>query len=147
MNLIRNLVALIIVLSLLPLCLLGFRYTAGIKFDYDEINDEIALCQLREILLISYDMHVSSNRLDFRYRNDDFRLSLVNEKLILQPGTQIFLNDIDDVSFKKSNGCIYVCYRKENHEYERVIAKAEGIYLDRFSDCDVRDDGDDHRQE
>ena len=52
MNQIRNIIALIIVLSILPLSSLAFNYVANIEFEYNEINDELALVQLREYLLI-----------------------------------------------------------------------------------------------
>lgn len=142
MNLIRNLIGLIITITMLPLCVLAFKFTANIKFDYNQINDEIALCQLRENLLISYDMNVSSDELNFRYKNKDYKLSLINNKLVLQPGTQIFLNDVDNLYFNNRNGCIYVCYEKENKYYERVIANKEGFYIDDFSGCDVLTDDD-----
>ena len=143
MNLIRNLIGLIITVVLLPLFLLAFRYVSEISFDYDQINDEIAISQLREQLLISYDLQFSKNILRFRYKNDDFRLSEVNGMLLLQPGTQIYLNDIDALHFERKNGCIYVVYERDRKEYEKVIASEKGIYIDAFSFCDVsnRSDG------
>ena len=140
MNLIRNLIGLLIILTLLPVCMQAFRYTSNISFDYDEINDEIALQQLREQLLIAYDMNISADRLSFRYKNDDFTLSLVNGMLILQPGTQIYLNDVDNLYFETEHNCIYVNYERNSKEYKRVIGSESGIYLDDFSDCDVVND-------
>lgn len=140
MNLIRNLVGLIITLCMLPVCIQAFEFTSNIPFAYNEINDEICLSQLREQLLIAYDMRIYNNELVFTYKNKGFRLCLVNNKLILQPGTQIYLNDIDNLFFETKNGCIYVCYRRKNKNYERVICKEEGIFIDDFSACDVHDD-------
>lgn len=140
MILIRNILGLIITCMMLPICIHAFRYTSDIKFGYSEINDEIALMQLREILLIAYDMHISNNEIDFIYKNKDFKLSLVNEKLLLQPGTQIFLNDVDYISFNIRDGCIYLEYERDNETYERIIGKQEGFYIDDFSNCDVSDD-------
>lgn len=147
MNLIRNLIGLIIIVTMLPICALTFKYAGDIKFDYNEINDEIALMQLRELMLISYDVYVNTSSVDFIYKNKDFKLSNVNNKLILQPGTQIFLNDIDDLCFEERNGCIYVLYRRENNNYERIIGSAQGIYIDDFSDCYVLDSDVDSSQE
>lgn len=137
MNLIRNLIGLIITCAMLPMCMLSFKYIANIEFDYNKINDEIALCQLRENLLISYDMRVSSDSLNFIYKNKNYSLSLVNNKLILQPGTQIYLYDVDDLSFDIKNNCIYVSYSRGDKDYERVIASQTGIYINDFSSCDV----------
>jgi len=146
MNMIRNLAGLIITLSMLPICCLSFRFASNIPFSYKEINDELALFQLRETMLIAYDLQYSFDQLDFIYANKEFRLSQVNNRLILQPGTQIFLDDIDEVYFEKRNGCIYVHYQRDNKQYERILCK-EGIYIDRFSDCDVLTDEPDSTQE
>ena len=138
MNLIRNLLGLIITITLLPICIQAFIYVSNIDFDYNEINDEISLFQLREQLLITYDMDVYDDELDFIYKDKDYKLSLVNGKLILQPGTQIYLNDIDSLYFTDRNNCIYICYSRGNKEYERAICAKEGLYIDDFSDCDVQ---------
>lgn len=137
MNLIRNLIGLIITITMLPVCIEAFMFGSRIPFDYDEINDEIALEQLREQLLISYDMNISSDQLNFVYKNKNFTLSLVNGKLLLQPGTQMYLNDVENLYFDSRDGCIYVCYEKGNKQFERVLCKQERFYIDDFSDCDV----------
>lgn len=147
MNLIRNLIGLIITITLLPICMQAFVYTSNISFDYNEINDEIALSQLREQLLIAYDMQVTNDELSFIYKNKNYKLSFVNNKLLLQPGTQIYLNDVDDLYFNILNECIYVCYERNNKQYERIIGKQERIYIDDFSACDVFNDYCDTSQE
>jgi hypothetical protein len=147
MNLIRTLLGLIITCTMLPITVQAFRFTSNIKFEYNEINDEIALMQLREILLIAYDMNIYSDELNFRYKNKDFSLSLVNNKLLLQPGTQIFLNDVDNIVFKTKNDFIYIEYERNNETYERLIGKQEGLYIDDFSNCDVSDDERDNSEE
>ena len=147
MNLIRNMAGLLIILSLLPIAMTAFRFTADIPFSYTEVFDELSLMQLRQSLLISYDLSYTENELSFVLHNKDFTLSQVNDKLILQPGTQIYLSDIDALHFERKNGVIYVSYEKDNKRYERVIAAAEGFYLDDFSDCDVRDDEPDRSEE
>lgn len=140
MNLIRNLTGLLIIVSMLPICTMAFKYTSNIPFEYNEVSDELALAELRELLLITYDMDVSYDSLNFIYQNKNYSLSMVNNKLLLQPGTQIYLNDIDDLHFEIRGNAIYVMYQRKNKNYERAIGSSTGIYLDRFSDCDVHDD-------
>lgn len=147
MNQIRNIIGIIILITILPLSSLAFNYVSKIDFNYNEINDELALCQLREYLLISYDIKVNHYSLDFIYKNKDFSLNLVNNKLLMQPGTQIILNDIDDVYFERKGEYIYVVYTKNNETYERIIASKKGIYLDEFSDCFIDNDVSDSDQE
>lgn len=137
MNLIRNLIGIIITITLLPICIEAFNYVSNISFEYNEINDEIALTQLRQQLLIAYDMDVNSDEINFIYKNKNFKLSLVNNKLLLQPGTQIYLNDIDNLYFEQRGELVFVCYEKDSKQYERIICKQEGLYIDDFSNCDV----------
>lgn len=140
MNQIRNIIGVIILLAIVPLSSLSFNYISNIKFEYNEINDEIALSQLREYLLISYDIRNYNNHLNFIYKNKDFSLNLVNNKLLMQPGTQIILNDIDDLYFENRGNYIYVVYIRKTKTYERIIGMANGIYLDEFSDCFIDND-------
>lgn len=147
MNLIRNLIALYICIIMLPLCSLAFNSVVNIPFEYNEVNDELALFQLREIMLISYDLNYSRDQIDFIYKNKEFRLSLVNNKLILQPGTQIFLYDVDDLYFDIKDNCIFVNYERNNKKFEKAICSLTGIHLDEFSDCDVCDVEPDYSEE
>ena len=143
---IRNIIGLLIIITILPLCISCLQYVSKIDFVYEDINDEIALRQLRENLLIAYNVTNNYHQLDFIYQNKDFRLSCVNRKLIMQPGTQIYLNDIDDLYFENRGSIIYVCYRRKNKQYERPIVK-QGIYLHEFSDCFIDDDESDLQQD
>lgn len=147
MNLIRNIIGLIITMAILPICVCAFIFVSKLTFDYDIINDEIALSQLRQTLLIAYDMEIEDDSISFRYKNNIFSLNYVNNKLIMQPGTQIILNNIDYVSFIEKDNCIYVNYERRNLEYESIISSAQGFYIDDFSDCDVLDIDDDSSQE
>lgn len=140
MNLIRNLLGLLIVILMLPVCIETFVYVTNYECDYDIVNDEIALSQLREQMLFTYDMYVSSDELNFIYKGKQYQLSYVNGKMILQPGTQIYINNIDNLTFEEKDGCIYVIYERNNKQYERIISKKTGLYIDDFSYCDVIDD-------
>ena len=140
MNLIRCLLGLLITVTMLPICEQAFINIANIDFNYYEINDEICLSQLREMLLIAYNINVSDKEISFLYKGDDYFLSEINNKLILHPGTQIFLSDIDSLHFFIKNNCIYVSYERNKKQYERIISKNERFYIDDFSDCDVFDD-------
>ena len=124
----------------LPLSSLALNYVSRIDYDYSQINDEIAIYQLRELLLIAYDMYVSSDEINFTYQNKTFRLSLVNGRLLLQPGTQIFLDEIDNLYFEETSGLVYVNYEKNNKQHQKVLTGSNGIYLDEFSDCALSDD-------
>lgn len=138
----RTIVALIITLTLLPIACNVISYAANLKFEYDLVNDEISLYQLRRILLIAYDVENSGDSLNFIYHNDDYKLSLINNRLVLQPGYQMFLDKVDDLTFIEEGNAIYIQYEKHNKEFKTPIIKSRGIYLDDFSntDDDITDD-------
>lgn len=97
----------------------------------------MALQDLRRVMLLAYDIEVSDYEINFIYHNDNYTLRYLNNKLILQPGTQMYLNGILDAYFTKENNSIYVNYTDENgKEYKRNIGKEKGIYLNDFLDND-----------
>lgn len=142
----RFLVALFITLSLFPLSSLMVKLIANIKMDYDLVNSEMSLMDLRRILLIAYDLEISEYELNFVYHDTNYVLRFINDKLVLSPGTQIYLNDIKEASFYTKNNCLYLRYvNNENQEYEKNIGTKEGFHLSELSDNNddgSRDDND-----
>ena len=131
----RTLMALLITLTILPLAISIFSFVANIKPNYNLLNNELALIDLRRRLLIAYDLNVEENRLEFINNGETNYLYYVNDKLILSPGTQIYLNDVKDVYFSKENGVIYLNYiTNDNKEYKSAIGKEKGFYIDDFLD-------------
>jgi len=137
----RAVVAIYIVLLLLPLAYSAFAYIGNNKFNYNEVSNEIAMADLRRILMLSYDLENNGDYLSFIYKGDNYELYQTNNKLILKPGTQIILNDIDSIEFINKNGCIYLIYETKGKTYERNICKASGIHLADFSFDDDDTDG------
>ena len=131
----RTLIALLITLTILPLAISIFSFVANIKPNYNLLNNELALIDLRRRLLIAYDLNIEENRLEFINNGETNYLYYVNDKLILSPGTQIYLNDVKDVYFSKENGVIYLNYiTNGNKEYKSAIGKEKGFYIDDFLD-------------
>lgn len=141
MNLTRLILALLITLSILPLCSETFNLVSSIDFDYNEVNDELALVDLRRIMLLAYNLDVGYDEIRFVYQDKDYCLALNNNNLVLSPGYQLYIADVDELYFEIRNNCIYVIYQRKNKNYEKVISCATGFYLDEFSDC--HDDSDD----
>lgn len=133
---INTLVAFIVTLSIIPLAVSVISSVANINITYTEANDELALLDLRRKLLIAYDVNNRGNSLDFIYDNDNYELSLINNRLVLTPGYQMFLDDVDYVEFIEEGNSIYIRYGRKNKEYKTPIIKQKGIYLDEFSDYD-----------
>lgn len=87
----------------------------------EDIQDEIALCQLRHILIASEDFSVSSQEVHFTYHEEENVLRFVNRHLILSPGTQIFLSDISGIAFNATGDILKVKYFRDDRETERVL--------------------------
>ena len=131
----RTLIALLITLTILPLLISIFSFVGNIKLNYNLLNNELALIDLWRKLLIAYDLNVNDNSLEFKNNGETNYLYYVNDKLILSPGTQIYLNDVKDVYFNKENGVIYLNYiTNDNEEYKSVVGKEKGFYIDDFFD-------------
>ena len=140
----RTLIALLITLSILPIIVNAYKIVGNFKFNYDYATNEMTLMDLRRVLLLAYDLKINEHELNFIYHNENYVLRLVNEKLILQPGTQIYLDHLNEINFYVDNECLYLRYiTTEGKEYVKNIAKAKGIYLaDFLSDDDQYDDDD-----
>lgn len=119
---------------LLPTAVNIINYCLNLKFNYDLINDELSLFQLRRIMLIAYDAENNGDELHFVYHNDEYSLSLINNRLVLQPGYQMFLNSVDYIDFVEEGNTIFINYVKNEKEYSTPIVKAKGIYIDDFLD-------------
>ena len=90
---------------------------------FDEsVQDEIAISQLRRILNSAEDFQVSHAQLSFAYHEETCWLYCVNGHLILTPGTQIFLSEIDSAFFTQRGHEISVVWTRNHHEESRVIA-------------------------
>ena len=90
---------------------------------FDEsIQEEIAVSQLRRILNASEDFHTSRAQLSFTYHEEECSLYCINRHLILTPGTQIFLSEIDSAVFTQNGHEIAVVWTRNHHEEKRVIA-------------------------
>lgn len=142
----RFLIALLITLSILPLCTSMVRLLGNVNMDYDLVNSELSMMDLRRILLIAYDLEINEYELNFTYHNSPYNLRLINDKLILSPGTQIYLNDIKEASFYTKNDCLYLRYvNNDDKEYEKNIGSAKSFHLPELSnnyDDGTRDDYD-----
>lgn len=134
------------ILALLPLTVALFRAVSSFEPDYYEIQNEMSLVQLRRIMLIAYDLDMYDDHLEFVYHGEDYRLRFHNRHLILSPGTQIFIEDCDDVCFYEEGGVIYVrCFRK-NRETDYPLVQTGGLRIADFpADTDELSvaDGDD----
>ena len=118
----ENILSMFIISTFIPImfnCLLLLKID---DFSYD-LQDEIALIQLRRILSVSYDLQANDNCLSFIYKNEQRMISEVNNNLIMQKGTIIILCDVEDVSFVINDVLLYLYYRRLDKDYEKIVYK------------------------
>lgn len=132
--LLRTILAILVITTILPISVRCIFYVARLNLDYSDVNDELALMQLRRTLMISYDLENYGDLLRFIKGDNTFELKKINGRLVLEPGYQMFLDGIDDLYFIESNNCLIMVYEKNGNEYETPIFKSKGIYIDDFSD-------------
>lgn len=115
------LLTLLIVLSLIPITLMSLSIISTTLKHDETIQDTIANYQLRRMLALSYDAYLEDDTLYFTSQNEERRLSLKNNKLIIQPGTQIVYVDIDDAYFIEEGNTFYLTYTRGDRTYETAI--------------------------
>ena len=91
--------------------------------DRTSLHDQIALIQLRRYLAVAYDIELLPSSLTFQRQQEEMRLSVVNQNLIVQPGTQIFLMDIETALFYLEGDSVMLRYVRDQQEYEVYLCK------------------------
>lgn len=97
--------------------------TRNILKDSTPLQDQIALVQLRHYLAVAYDIELQPTMISFQRQHEEMRLSVVNQNLIVQPGTQIFLMDIETAIFYLEGDSVMLRYVRDNQEYEVFLCK------------------------
>ena len=91
--------------------------------DRTSLQDQIALVQLRRYLAVAYDIELLPSSLTFQRQHEEMRLSVVNQNLIVQSGTQMFLMDIEAALFYLEGDSVMLRYVRDNQEYEVFLCK------------------------
>lgn len=107
--------------SLLPLVLALFQVLQHqVQLD-PYIQDYVCINQLRKVMNVASDPVVHYDHVEFIYHNKPCSMGLLNHKLILKPGTRVYLVDVDEIYFQEENNCILLQYRRDETVTKRVI--------------------------
>jgi len=117
----RTLISFFVIFFMMIIVLNAFKVISKYKIDNYEIQDEISTIQIMRLLTISNNIDVSSNRISFDLDNKTWNIELINNNVILQPGTQFIFIDVDNAWFNKENRFIYINFIRKNIEYKRLI--------------------------
>ena len=121
--LIEVLVAVLTVCICIPIMVSVISLMRTSLKDRTSLQDQIALVQLRRYLAVAYDIELLPSSLTFQRQHEEMRLSVVNQNLIVQPGTQMFLMDIEAVLFYLEGDSVMLRYVRDNQEYEVFLCK------------------------
>ena len=89
------LLSLLIVVVMVQITTAAIRLLPSFSSVSQSVQDEIAIAQLQKILIISDDFNVEEETLYFTNQGREMKLRKVNGNVIIQPGTQIILADVD----------------------------------------------------
>ena len=121
--LIEILICILTVCICIPITVQVISITRSILKDRTPLQDQIALVQLRHYLAVAYDIELQPTMISFQRQHEEMRLSVVNQNLIVQPGTQIFLMDIETAIFYLEGDSVMLRYVRDNQEYEVFLCK------------------------
>ncbi len=121
--LIEVLVAILTVCICIPILVSVISLMHTSLKDRTSLQDQIALIQLRRYLAVAYDVELLPSSLTFQRQQEEMRLSVVNQNLIVQPGTQIFLMDIETALFYLEGDSVMLRYVRNQQEYEVYLCK------------------------
>ena len=121
--LIEVLVAVLTVCICIPIMVSVISLMRTSLKDRTSLQDQIALVQLRRYLAVAYDIELLPSSLIFQRQHEEMRLSVVNQNLIVQPGTQMFLMDIEAALFYLEGDSVMLRYIRDNQEYEVFLCK------------------------
>ena len=121
--LVEVLVAILTVCICIPIVVSVISLMRTSLKDRTSLQDQIALVQLRQYLAVAYDVELLPSSLTFQRQHEEMRLSVVNQNLIIQPGTQMFLMDIEAALFYLEGDSVMLRYVRNHQEYEVYLCK------------------------
>ena len=93
------LLGLLIVVIMIPLLNAPYRLIDSLKFNDDLLLDIISIEKLKRELLMTEIIEVKKEVLDYLKEGEERKLIFNDHRLYLSPGYQLFLKDVDDLSF------------------------------------------------
>lgn len=86
-----------------------------------DIEDEIALYQLRQLLLYASEIQYNEDELNFFYFEKEASLVLEKNRIVRKDGYVIYMEDIEKSNFTQKGDCFYISYEKNNKRKERFL--------------------------
>ena len=91
------------------------------NFYEENLQDLIGLSQLSRYLILADEIKIENNCIHFKYLDKDMKVDVVNKNLIIQPGTQFVIVNIDYLNFYIENNLLYIEYKRNKNNFKMVI--------------------------
>ena len=117
------LITLMICAFLIPVCTALLLILFRAMNTREGFQDEVGIAQLRHVINISENISCETNRLNLTCHGKKMYLARRGDCLdLLSPGTQIFLSELESVSFEIRGNLVFVRYAHEGKpEKERCL--------------------------
>ena len=120
-TLLETMIALMIS-SLVFLCIYQITQMLSYIDFYDQhLQDINGILQLKQSLNLGSNIEISTNEIGYDFKEEHFTISLINNRLIIQPGTNIILTKIDHVEFIEDDLGLVITYQRSDDIYHRRI--------------------------
>lgn len=120
-TLLETLIALMIS-SLVLLCIYQIIYMMSYLSFYDQrLQDINGVLQLKQTLNLGSNIEISSDQIEYDFKENHFTIRMINERLIIQPGTNILILDIDNIEFMEDELGLVIIYQRDNQIFHRRI--------------------------
>ena len=120
-TLLETMIALMIS-SLVFLCIYQITQMLSYIDLYDQhLQDINGILQLKQSLNLGSNIEISTNEIGYDFKEEHFTISLINNRLIIQPGTNIILTKIDHVEFIEDDLGLVITYQRSDDIYHRRI--------------------------
>ena len=117
------LLSLVIMLMLLPIVISSLKIISHYEINDERIQDEIAIAQLRDKMLLGMDFRVTPTILEYRIGEENWQLIYQNERVYLAPGYQLFLDNVESCLFKQTGNTLFIEYQKDGVTYVYALGK------------------------
>lgn len=122
-TLLECLLALLIISLSLSLSVTSFRLLKDVSIENKvNLQDEIGIYQIQITLAKADITSISDDQICYSTIDNEYTLHLLNNRIISQPGTIIYLIDVDDVCFYESEYIYYIEYKRNEETYVYPIA-------------------------
>lgn len=108
-----------------PLFLNTVKSLVNYPNDFTIRQNNIGILQLRRSLSLGVNHRIEPYEICMNFKDDEMCFEQYETNLIATPGTQYFLVNIDNMTFKLMDGWIYIEYDSLNKEFIYKLIKYE----------------------